>query len=171
MTKSFPISETVQWTQSLKEVSVSIVIDKDINKKDIKIDLGINKMKVVIKGEELLNGEYFEKIVPDGCTWTLARQKDDCMIEIILEKQNQQQWWGSVLKGMPTIDTTKLEPENSNLSDLDGETRGMVEKMMHDQKQKQMGKPTSDEQKKVDMLENFKKMHPEMDFSNAKVNL
>jgi len=31
-----------------------------------------------------------------------------------------------------------------------------------------MGKPTSEERKKVEMLENFKKMHPEMDFSNVR---
>jgi len=155
-----------EWTQTLTEVSVTVPVPSGTTKKDLDITIGKNKLKVALKGQPpIIDGELCQTVKIEDSFWSVV---DKTRVHIELQKINTQQWWECVIKGHPAIDTTKIEPENSKLEDLDGETRGMVEKMMFDQRQKAAGKPTSDELKKMEVFENFKKQHPEMDFSNTK---
>ena len=102
--------------------------------------------------------------------WILDDSKEGKIITITFDKLDSWKWWECIIKGDQEIDTSKINPEPSKLSDLDGDIKGQVEKMMFDTRQKQMGLPSSDELKKQEMLKKFMGAHPEMDFSKAKFN-
>ena len=153
------------WTQTLQEVVINIPLPPNTKSKMLSVDIQNTKLKVAIKGgDALVDGTFHKRVVLDDSIWTL----EDGELVITLSKDNKMEWWKCVCEGDPEINTQKVQPENSKLSDLDGETRQTVEKMMFDQRQKQMGLPSSDELQKQEMLDKFMKAHPEMDFSKAK---
>ncbi|KAJ4913524.1 Protein BOBBER 2 [Raphanus sativus] len=160
--------EKYSWTQNLQEVTITIPIPSGTNSRSVTCEIKKNRLKVGLRGQDpIIDGEFFNAVKPDDCFWNIEDQK---IISVLLTKQDQMQWWKYCVKGEPEIDTQKVEPESSKLSDLDPETRSSVEKMMFDQRQKQMGLPTSDEIEKQDMMKKFMSQHPEMNFSNAKFN-
>ncbi|KAG9098549.1 hypothetical protein FS749_003590 [Ceratobasidium sp. UAMH 11750] len=156
------------WKQELGDVDVSVPLPKGTRARDLVVKIAKKKLSAGLKGQDpILEGELCKDIKVEESTWTV---EDQSTLMIHLEKINQMQWWENVLTHHPKIDTRKIQPGNSKLGDLDGETRGMVEKMMYDNQQRQMGKPTSDEQKKMEALKKFQAAHPEMDFSKAKIS-
>lgn len=160
-----------KWTQTLNEAEVSIPIPGNLKSRDLVVDLKKSHIKVSVKGQTpIIDGDTPFPLNTDDSTWTLSTTPDKTKeIVLTIAKSAGSNWWPHMTTDAPKIDVTKIVPENSKLGDLDGETRGMVEKMMYDQEMKRQGKPSSDEQQKQDLLNKFIKEHPEMDFSNAKM--
>lgn len=159
--------ENYSFTQTLEELEVKIPFNVSfkVKSRDCKVDIKEKSLSVGLKGHDpVVKGELYSKILTDEALWHL----EDNAVVLTLEKFNKVEWWGTIIKGDDEISTKKVQPENSKLADLDGETRSMVEKMMYDQRQKAAGLPTSDDAKKADTMKRFMDQHPEMDFSKCK---
>jgi len=157
------------WTQTLSELYLTVDLPTGTRSRDLTVNFTKGRLLIKLKGrtEPICDDTLLKPVLPDDSFWTL---EDMNKLNIQLEKRNGMEWWEKVCTNDVGIDTTKIQPENSKLADLDGDTRQTVEKMMFDQRQKSMGLPTSEEQQKLDMLEKFKALHPEMDFSNTKIS-
>ncbi|KAE8373668.1 nuclear movement protein nudC [Aspergillus bertholletiae] len=161
-----------KWTQTIKDVDVTIPVPGNLRGRDLDVVLAKNKIKVAVKGQEpIIEGDFPHPVILDECSWTLesTSQPPGKEVAVHLDKVNKVEWWPHVVTSAPKIDVSKITPESSQLSDLDGETRAMVEKMMYDQRQKEIGGMSSDEQRKMELLKKFQAEHPEMDFSNAQI--
>eukprot|EP01126_Amoeba_proteus_P060905 TRINITY_DN8116_c0_g1_i4.p1 TRINITY_DN8116_c0_g1~~TRINITY_DN8116_c0_g1_i4.p1 ORF type:complete len:193 (+),score=53.38 TRINITY_DN8116_c0_g1_i4:69-581(+) len=157
------------WKQTLSEVTVTITLARQARGRDLDVQVKSESILVKFKNSPtpIVKGQLHKPVNASETLWSIV---DGNKLVIELTKVAKNGWWSCVCKGDPEIDTTKIQPENSNLSDLDGETRSLVEKMMFDQNQKAMGKPTSDELQKQEVLKKFMAQHPEMDFSKVNVN-
>lgn len=156
------------WTQTLQEAQANFAVPEGTKSRQVTVEITATKLKVGLKGgPTYVDGPLFKKIKVDDSFWTL---EDGNRICVYLQKDNQMEWWKTIIQGDVEIDTKKVQPENSKLADLDADTRQTVEKMMFDQKQKALGLPTADELQKQSVLQKFMAQHPEMDFSNAKIN-
>lgn len=167
-------TDTYRWTQSLDEVELTMDVDAKLRGRNLSIAMTTSHLKVAVKGKEsapLLDGALHEAINVDESTWTLTSdgKANVKTLTITMTKVKGMCWWKRVIIGDAEIDTAKIQPENSKLDSLDDETRQTVEKMMFDQRQKMKGLPTSKEMEQNKILENFKKQHPEMDFSQMKM--
>ncbi|KAL5697538.1 Protein BOBBER 2 [Ranunculus cassubicifolius] len=155
--------ETHCWTQTLIEATVIVPVPHGTKGRDVICEVKKNHLKIGLKNQApIIDGQLYNTVKVDECFWSIEDQKS---ISVLLTKQKEMEWWKYLVKGEPMVDTQKVEPETSKLSELDPETRQTAEKMMFDQRQKTMGLPSSAEIEKQEMLKKFMAQNPQVDLS------
>ncbi|KAL9937100.1 hypothetical protein V8E36_004335 [Tilletia maclaganii] len=147
-----------KWTQTLDHLDLTVPVQEGTRGRDLDVQIKKSSIKVGYKGKApIFQGELSKEVKEDDSTWSL---EDSSTIVIYLEKLKKGDWWAHVITSDPKIDTTKIVPEQSKLSDLDPETRAMVEKMMFDNRQKQMGRPSSEQIQQQNLLDQLARKNP-----------
>lgn len=159
------------WVQhQVEQFEMYIPVDKDTKGNQIKVTYDSKHLKVVVKGEVLVDGELYAAINADSFLWTLDEVKDQKVIMISFDKIYKMNWWDYVIKGDELLTLSQINPDASKLSDLDPSMRPEIEKMMFENSMKMQNKPYHKDPKTNDLLQKFMKEHPEMDFSKAQIN-
>uniref|UniRef100_T2MA20 NudC domain-containing protein 3 n=1 Tax=Hydra vulgaris TaxID=6087 RepID=T2MA20_HYDVU len=146
------VENTYTWSQNLTDVDIKVPVPSSIKKSsDVTIKIQSNSLKVFLNNgfdnPILIDGELTNRIKIEDSMWSLEPGKH---ILINLEKC-QHKWWTSVIVGAKEIDKQSIDT-TQNVHDFDEQTQSDIRKVMYDQQQKLMGKPTSEEQKTHDLL-------------------
>lgn len=165
-------TEKYRWTQEISSIMMVIPVPPGTRAKQLNIEIKQKHLTVGIRGSEpIINGELHKEVNVPECMWQLEDNK-----EVIIHLQKKSGiFWKFVLEGDPEVDITQIEPPQAKLSDLDGEVRATVEKMLYDQNAKALGLPTSEDRLREVNIRRLQQMHPnvdwsKMDLSKAEIN-
>ena len=157
------------WTQTPTELTVIVPLAPGTRANALDVQLKSTSLAVAYRPAAKASSPiipldtFYKPIIMDESTWTILN--GELQLTLVKTRTGLGEWWPHVLQREPKIDTAALQPEpTSDLSGLDGEMRAMVEKMMYDQRAKQMSTANSQQRS----LEEFQKKHPELDFSQLK---
>jgi len=117
----------------LKDFTLSFPIDDSVKTKNIDLTYTKTDFNLRLKGKDCLVGKKWAKEIKTAeLVWTIETNQHtgDRSLNIICEKKDQMGWWESMFEGDKKINLDKINAETTQLSELDGETRQTVEKMM-----------------------------------------
>ena len=93
------------FVQTLKDANATFPMPKGTRARDCDVQLTSTSLRVGLKGQApIVDGPLFESIKVSDSGWSLA----DDNLDVLLTKENKQQWWKTIIKGDPEINTQKV---------------------------------------------------------------
>lgn len=143
-------TEKYKWSQDINEVIVQVDLPKGSNAKSVSVDMKTKNLKIVVKatGEELINGELFEKIHAEDSFWSI---EDGNKLILTLAKASEC-IWKTIILGDKEIDPKTVD-NSKRLDQFDEETQGHLHKVLYEQNRKLNGLPTTEEMEQQKLME------------------
>jgi|EP00945_MAST-04E_sp_MAST-4E-sp1_P008833 hypothetical protein len=109
-------TEKYSWDQNETEVEISLPVDQSTKKKNVEILFKPRRLLVQVNfASPAIEGELYQEIVPDECTWMFDTKSDGTrFIAITLLKKYRteaNQHWNCVIRGEGEIDVSGLGPK------------------------------------------------------------
>lgn len=142
-------NDKYSWSQDIRNVTVSLKLDREVKGKDLIVNMDPKKIEVIYAKDKqvILKGDLFQNIRPEESVWQI---EDKTKLLLFLEKA-EERIWSTVVVGDEEIDTKNVE-NKKEVSELDDETQACVRKLWHDEQQKRKGAMTSEQEKYADVL-------------------
>ncbi|CAL1680372.1 unnamed protein product [Lasius platythorax] len=145
------VRDNYVWTQTLNDLDILVKIPEHIktSKNMIKVNISSDEVKIDVKPlnsstdsewDNIFNGKLSFKIRKDESIWSIEAGKH---INIHLEKVTER-WWEALIVDEPKIDLSKIDC-SKHFDDMIPEEQMKVQKLMWNQQQKLLGKPTSEQ--------------------------
>eukprot|EP01118_Nematostelium_gracile_P005888 TRINITY_DN1878_c0_g1_i3.p4 TRINITY_DN1878_c0_g1~~TRINITY_DN1878_c0_g1_i3.p4 ORF type:complete len:170 (-),score=75.70 TRINITY_DN1878_c0_g1_i3:907-1416(-) len=101
-------TKTYTWDQYEDEVTLQVKVGEEgVRGREVVVEFKNQHLKVGLKGKTpVIDGQLYQKIVPDECTWTLEKG----VVDINMPKAaSSVEWWSCVIVGDEEIDVKKIE--------------------------------------------------------------
>ncbi|KAI6241102.1 Nuclear migration protein nudC [Aphelenchoides fujianensis] len=161
------------WTQEADVVEVRVPLRADfrVRSGDVVVRIERRALRVGLRNQPpLLDGELSADVqaTHEMTLWTL---ESNATVVVQLQKKEAGRLWSRLLVGDPEVSTRRMEQPPIEFSSMEDEEKAVVEKLVYDQRQKQAGLPTSDEQKKMRIVEKIRKINPDLNIDPAQLRL
>mmetsp|Transcript_9999 Transcript_9999/g.14725 ORF Transcript_9999/g.14725 Transcript_9999/m.14725 type:complete len:226 (-) Transcript_9999:69-746(-) len=147
-----------EWSQTLKDLTLEYPVTYGTRGKQVECTIAKSSLVLKVRGETLFNGSFPEDVIVDECFWSI----EDRELLVLTLTKVKEVFWPCPVNGEPSIDIKACVPDAIHISTLDPEARSKVEKMMFDQRAKQMGQPTSDEVNQQRVMDKLMRENPNM---------